>query len=131
MANSDTFNVSQRRYCVSLGTVTFGTGTKYQDGTWSTYRKMVVIAEYTETVEVKRAMTAIQTDEPSMVLDTYDFIYGSTTDLKHAYFDYEYSSKTSECHRVNEAGFYERTNITRQCTKIYARQAGNSPEQSS
>lgn len=111
MANSATFQTTERKYTACLGTVEFDLG--------SSHYKRAIIASFTETTTITRALRAIATDTPSLTMATYDFWYGgSTSGYKHVYFDYESYRKASECHRVSEAGFYEKVTTETTCTGI-------------
>ena len=113
MANDAQFTTSKRKYTTSLGVVEFDLGNP------PTHYKRAVIAEFEETTVIKRGLTQIETDTASLTMATYDFWYGGPTDgYTHVYFDYEQSRVASECHRVSEAGFFEKTTVTTTCTGI-------------
>ena len=114
MANNATFQTSERKYTSCLGVVEFDLGS-----TNVTHYKRAVIAHFTETTTITRGLTSCAADESSLTMATYDFVYGGlTSGLTHVYFDYEQSRVASECHRVSEAGFFEKTTVTTTCTGI-------------
>ena len=114
MANDAQFTTSKRKYTTCLGVVEFDLGNP------PTHYKRAIIAEFEETTVIKRGLTAIETDTASLTMATYDFWYGgSTSGYTHVYFDYELSRVASECHRVSEAGFFEKTTVTTTCTNVY------------
>lgn len=116
MANDAQFTTSKRKYTTCLGVVEFDLGSPNV-----THYKRAVIAEFEETTVIKRGLTQIETDTASLTMATYDFLYGGPTDgYTHVYFDYEVSRVQSECHRVSEAGFFEKTTVTTVCTNVYA-----------
>lgn len=113
MANDAQFTISKRKYTTCLGVAEFDLG--------STHYKRAVIAEFEETTVIKRGLTQIETDTPSLTMATYDFWYGGlVSGITHVYFDYEQRRVASECHRVSEAGFFEKTTVTTVCTNVYA-----------
>ena len=115
MANDAQFTTSKRKYTTCLGVVEFDLGNP------PTHYKRAVIAEFEETTVIKRGLTQIETDTASLTMATYDFCYGGpTSGYTHVYFDYEQSRVASECHRVSEAGFFEKTTVTTVCTNVYA-----------
>lgn len=115
MANDAQFTISKRKYTTCLGVVEFDLGNP------PTHYKKAVIAEFEETTVIKRGLTQIETDTASLTMATYDFMYGgSTSGYTHVYFDYEQRRVASECHRVSEAGFFEKTTVTTVCTNVYA-----------
>ena len=116
MANDAQFTTSKRKYTTCLGVVEFDLGSPI-----TTHYKRAVIAEFEETTVIKRGLTQIEVDTPSLTMNTYDFWYGgSTSGVTHVYFDYEQSRVASECHRVSEAGFFEKTTVTTVCTNVHA-----------
>ena len=116
MANDAQFTTSKRKYTTCLGVVEFDLGSPNV-----THYKRAVIAEFEETTVIKRGLTQIETDDASLTMATYDFLYGCPTDgYTHVYFDYEQRRVASECHRVSEAGFFEKTTVTTVCTNVYA-----------
>mgnify|MGYP001772860243 CR=1 FL=1 len=113
MANDAQFTTSKRKYTTCLGVVEYDFG--------SAHYKSAVIAEFEETTVIKRGLTQIEVDTPSLTMATYDFWYGGmVSGITHVYFDYEQSRVASECHRVSEAGFFEKTTVTTVCTNVYA-----------
>ena len=113
MANVATFKTSERKYTACLGVVEFDLGNPV------VHYKRAVIAHFTETTQITRAMTACAADASSLTMETYDFWYGGpTSGYTHVYFDYESEKITSECHRVSEAGFFEKTTVKTTCTGI-------------
>lgn len=113
MANVATFKTSERKYTACLGVVEFDLGNPV------VHYKRAVIAHFKEEKTITRALTAIATDNDSLTMATYDFWYGGLTDgYTHVYFDYESEKITSECHRVSEAGFFEKTTVKTTCTGI-------------
>ena len=113
MANNATFQTSERKYTSCLGVVEFDLGNP------AVHYKRAVIAHFTEVTQITRALTACAADASSLTMNTYDFWYGGpTSGYTHVYFDYEQSRVASECHRVSEAGFFEKTTVTTTCTGI-------------
>ena len=116
MANDAQFTISKRKYTTCLGVVEFDLGSPNV-----THYKRAVIAEFEETTVIKRGLTQIETDTPSLTMATYDFWYGgSTSGITHVYFDYEQRRVASGCHRVSEAGSFEKTTVTTGGTNVYA-----------
>ncbi len=110
---TETFTIAQRKYKSCLGTVEFDLGNP------PVHYKRAIIGNFEETVQIKRGLTAPETDTATLTMATYDFWYGGTSDgYTHVYFDYEASKVVSECRRVNEAGFFEKTTTTTTCTGI-------------
>ena len=113
MANNATFQTSERKYTSCLGVVEFDLGNP------PTHYKRAVIAHFTETTTITRGLTSCAADASSLTMATYDFLYGGASDgYTHVYFDYEASKVVSDCRRVNEAGFFEKTTTTTTCTGI-------------
>ena len=116
MANDAQFTISKRKYITCLGVVEFDLGSPN-----GTHYKRAVIAEFEETTVIKRGLKQIETDTASLTMNTYDFWYGGlASGITHVYFDYEQRRVASECHRVSEAGFFEKTTVTTVCTNVYA-----------
>ncbi len=115
MANDATFQTSERKFASCLGTVEFDLGGSSNP----THYRRAIIAHFTETTTITRGMTTCAADADYLDLRTYDFTYGgSTSGYTHVYFDYEYEKIVSECHRVSEAGFFEKTTVRTLCTNI-------------
>ena len=108
-----TFTISQRKYKSCLGTVEFDLGNP------PVHYKRAVIGNFEEETQITRGHTSPATDTATLTMATYDFWYGGVSEgYTHVYFDYEASKVVSECRRVNEAGFFEKTTTTTTCTGI-------------
>lgn len=98
---NETVTRSVRAYAVCLGVF------QYKDSFSTKQRK--VIAEYLETVTEVRALTTCTAAGSVITMAKVEYPTSSGLSAPKVSFEYESYHKTSECHRANEAGFYNRT----------------------